>query len=158
MPISPTRIASASIADHPNVIVTRSFSKGYSLAGLRLGYLIARPEIVEGLIKVKDSYNCDTLSLAGGVAALEDARISRANRDRILATRAPPDRRRAVARIPSTRRARPTSSGVPAIARPVELYEELKARKILVRLMRYPGIEPGLRITVGHRRGDRFVS
>ena len=42
-----------------NVIVTRTFSKGYSLAGLRLGYLIARPEVVEGLIKVKDSYNCD---------------------------------------------------------------------------------------------------
>ena len=48
------------------------FSKGYSLAGLRLGYLIARPEIVAGLIKVKDSYNCDTLSLVGGAAALDD--------------------------------------------------------------------------------------
>ena len=54
------------IRDHPNVIVTRSFSKGYSLAGLRLGYLVARPEMVQGLIKVKDSYNCDTLSLSGG--------------------------------------------------------------------------------------------
>ena len=37
----------ASAPDHPNVIVTRSFSKGYSLAGIRLGYLVARPEIVE---------------------------------------------------------------------------------------------------------------
>ena len=71
-PTSPRPTASASSRDHPNVIVTRTFSKGYSLAGLRLGYLIARPEIVEGLIKVKDSYNCDTLSLAGGAAALED--------------------------------------------------------------------------------------
>ena len=75
------------VRDHPNVIVTRSFSKGYSLAGLRLGYLIARPEIVEGLIKVKDSYNCDTLSLAGGAAALEDVDYFEGCRAKILATR-----------------------------------------------------------------------
>ena len=58
--------------DHPNVIVTRSFSKGYSLAGIRLGYMVAQPEVVEQLNKVKDSYNCDALSLAAGTAALED--------------------------------------------------------------------------------------
>ena len=54
------------------MIVTRSFSKGYGLAGLRLGYLVARPEVIAGLMKVKDSYNCDALSLVGGTAALED--------------------------------------------------------------------------------------
>ena len=87
-PTSPRPTASAWSPSHPNVIVTRSFSKGYSLAGLRLGYLIARPEIVAGLIKVKDSYNCDTLSLArrrrraGGPAT-----TSRQTRARILATR-----------------------------------------------------------------------
>ena len=57
------------LEDHPNVIVTRSFSKGYSLAGIRLGYLVARAEIVAHLIKVKDSYNCDMLSQVAGVAA-----------------------------------------------------------------------------------------
>jgi histidinol-phosphate aminotransferase len=136
------------IGDHPNVIVTRTFSKGYSLAGLRLGYLIARPEIVEGLIKVKDSYNCDALSLAGGAAALEDRTHFTANRDRILATR-----RRLTDAVHALGFHAPAShanfvwcTGHP---RPVELYEALKARKILVRLMRYPGIEPGLRITVG---------
>ena len=69
------------------MIVLRTFSKGYSLAGLRLGYLIARPEIVAGLIKVKDSYNCDTLSLVGGVAALADQAYLAETRGRILATR-----------------------------------------------------------------------
>ncbi|MFN7805588.1 MAG: pyridoxal phosphate-dependent aminotransferase, partial [Planctomycetaceae bacterium] len=44
------------------VIITRSFSKSFSLAGLRLGFAIARPELIAGMIKVKDSYNCDTLS------------------------------------------------------------------------------------------------
>ena len=64
------------VRDSPNLIVTRSFSKGYSLAGIRLGYLVARAELVAELMKVKDSYNCDTLSLAAGAAALEDRRIS----------------------------------------------------------------------------------
>ena len=54
------------VRDHPNVIVTRSFSKGYSLAGIRLGYLVAQAEIVDQLLKVKDSYNCDALSLVAG--------------------------------------------------------------------------------------------
>ena len=70
--ISPRTTASGSWRSTRTSSSPRSFSKGYSLAGLRLGYLIARPEIVAGLIKVKDSYNCDTLSLAGGAAALED--------------------------------------------------------------------------------------
>ena len=60
------------VADYPNVIVTRSFSKGYSLAGIRLGYLVGQAEIVAELIKVKDSYNCDMLSQVAGIAALRD--------------------------------------------------------------------------------------
>ena len=137
------------IEGHPNVIVLRTLSKGYSLAGLRLGYLIARPEIVDGLIKVKDSYNCDTLSLVGGAAALED-------RDYLAETSGK------IRRRPRTRLAGamwrlgylvPEShsnfvwctGGPPAQA----TYEALKARKILVRLMRYPGQPDGLRITVG---------
>jgi histidinol-phosphate aminotransferase len=75
------------IRTHPNVIVTRSFSKGYSLAGIRLGYLVARSEIVTHLIKVKDSYNCDMLSLVAGVAGLLDQDYLMQTRSKILATR-----------------------------------------------------------------------
>src|SRR5205814_982568 len=75
------------VRDHENVIVTRTLSKGSALAGLRLGYLIARAEMVEGLIKVKDSYNCDTLSLVGATAALEDTDYLAETRGKILATR-----------------------------------------------------------------------
>ena len=136
------------VHSHANVIVTRSFSKGYSLAGLRLGYLIARPEIVAGLIKVKDSYNCDTLSLAGGIAALEDVDHFAACRDRVLATR-----RRLTEAVRALGFDVPESQanfvwctgGPPA----VDIYQALKERKILVRLMRYPGHPAGLRITVG---------
>ena len=146
---SPTATPSAWSPTHPNVIVLRTLSKGYSLAGLRLGYLIARPEIVEGLIKVKDSYNCDTLSLVGGAAALEDRAYLAETRRKILATRAPAGRRRCEAWAIDVPESQANfvwcTGGPPASA----TYEALKARKILVRLMRYPGHPDGLRITVG---------
>ena len=136
------------VRDLPNVIVTRSFSKGYSLAGLRLGYLIARPETVEGLIKVKDSYNCDTLSLAGGVAALDDQAYFAEARAKVLATRA-----RLTNAVRSLGFSVPESQAnfvwCTGHERSVAIYEALKERKVLVRLMRYPGYPPGLRISVG---------
>jgi histidinol-phosphate aminotransferase len=136
------------VASHPNVIILRTFSKGYSLAGLRLGYLIARPEIVAGLIKVKDSYNCDTLSLLGGIAALADQAHLAETRARIIATRR---RLRAALRtlgyhVPESQANFVWCTGGPP-ALPV--YQALKERRILVRLMRYPGQPDGLRITVG---------
>ena len=136
------------LAEHPNAIVLRTLSKGYSLAGLRFGYLLARPEIVAGLIKVKDSYNCDTLSLAGASAALADQGYLAETRRKILATR-----RRLTDTLRDFGYLVPESQanfvwcagGPPAAG----IYEALKARKVLVRLMRYPGIPDGIRITVG---------
>jgi histidinol-phosphate aminotransferase len=138
----------ALVAEHPNVLITRSFSKGYSLAGLRLGYLIARPEVVAGLIKVKDSYNCDTLSLVGGAAALEDRAYLAQARAQILATRRRlADAARALGyHVPESQANFLWCTGGPPAA---PIYQALKERKILVRLMRYPGIPDGLRITVG---------
>jgi histidinol-phosphate aminotransferase len=128
------------IADHPNVIVTRSFSKGYGLAGLRLGYLVARPEIVAGLEKVKDSYNCDTLSLLGGQAALEDRAYLARTRGKVLATR---DRLTSELQalgyhLPESRANFVWCEGGPPAG---EVYTALKARGVLVRLMRYTGRE-----------------
>ena len=71
----------------PNVIVLRSFSKSFSLDGLRLGYGLASEEIIEGLIKVKDSYNVNRFAIAAGVAALDDIGHMRANAARIRAER-----------------------------------------------------------------------
>ena len=136
------------VRDHPNVIVTRSFSKGYSLAGIRLGYLVAQAEIVEQLIKVKDSYNCDALSLVAGVAALEDQDYLGQTRSRVLATR-----RRLTAALRDLGYTVPDSQanfvwatgGPPAR----ETFEQLKERRVLVRLMSYPGYPAGLRISIG---------
>ena len=140
------------------MIVLRTLSKGYSLAGLRLGYLIARPEVVNGLIKVKDSYNCDTLSLVGGAAALADRGYLAETRVKILRTRA-----RLIGAMRGLGYTVPDSQsnfawcteGPPARA----TYEALKDRKILVRLMRYPDQPDGLRVTVGtDEEIDRFLA
>lgn len=131
-----------------DVIITRSLSKSYSLAGLRFGFAIADPEVTRHLIKVKDSYNCDVLSLAAAVAALEDQQHMQANVAAIRATR----------RRLSERLRRLGFDVTPSQAnfvwarhhQPVRpMYEELKRRRILVRYMSYPDYGDGLRISVG---------
>ncbi|NIO46046.1 MAG: aminotransferase class I/II-fold pyridoxal phosphate-dependent enzyme, partial [Planctomycetales bacterium] len=66
---------------------SRSLSKSYALAGLRFGYVVAQPQVTEQLAKVKDSYNCDALSIAAATAAIGDQRWRAENRAKILATR-----------------------------------------------------------------------
>lgn len=60
------------LADHPNVVITRTFSKSYGLAGLRVGYAVGSPEVIGLLDRVRDSYNVNRLSQAGALAALQD--------------------------------------------------------------------------------------
>jgi len=62
------------VNEFDNIIITRSFSKSYSLAGLRVGLAIAHKDIIRGFIKLKDSYNVDRLAQAGAHAALTDKR------------------------------------------------------------------------------------
>ncbi len=136
------------LARRPNVIVSRSMSKSYALAGIRFGYAVADPALVRELIKVKDSYNCDALSLAAATAALEDQAYLKETRARIIATRARLERELAVLGFNVT----PSQANFVWCrhARPVKpVYEELKRRLILVRYMRYEGYGEGLRITVG---------
>ena len=63
------------VADHDNLIVTRSLSKSHALAGMRVGYAIAQPDLIEGLIRVKDSFNSyplDAVAQAAAAAAIQD--------------------------------------------------------------------------------------
>ena len=110
------------------------------------------------LVKVKDSYNCDVLSLAAATAAIEDQDYMLAMRQRVLATRA-----RLAAAL-----ARLGFAVTPSQAnfvwarrsdRPVKpIFEELKRRNILVRYMAYEGYGDGLRISVGSDAEiDRFL-
>ncbi len=58
------------LAEFGNVVVTRTFSKAYGLAGLRVGYALASPEVIDFLDRIRDSYNVNRLSQAGALAAL----------------------------------------------------------------------------------------
>jgi histidinol-phosphate aminotransferase len=132
-----------------NVVVTRSFSKYYALAGVRFGFGVADPATVRELVKVKDSYNCDVLSLAAATAAVEDQAYYADLRAKVLATRG----RMAVALAELGFRVTPSQANFlwcRRTDRPVKpLYEELKRRKVLVRYMNYSGYGDGLRISVG---------
>ncbi len=75
------------LAAHPNLVIARSFSKAYGLAGLRVGYALASPEIIDLLDRVRDSYNLDGLAQAGALAALEDQAYYADVRRKVLAQR-----------------------------------------------------------------------
>jgi len=70
---------------HANLVVTRTFSKAYALAGLRVGYLVAHASVVGVLERLRESFNVNHVALAGAVAALEDddhlERVRAFNRD-----------------------------------------------------------------------------
>jgi histidinol-phosphate aminotransferase len=131
------------------VIVTRTLSKSCSLAGIRFGFAVAAPDIIRQLVKVKDSYNCDVLSLAAAAAALDDQQHMRGNRSRILATRSRMERELARLGFSVT----PSQANFVWARRsdqPIKpIFEELKRRHILVRYMVYEGYGDGLRVSVG---------
>jgi histidinol-phosphate aminotransferase len=139
----------ALVKEHDNIMVSRSFSKSYALAGLRFGFIVAQPHIIEQLVKVKDSYNCDALSIAGATAAIDDQAWLADNRAKIVATRA-----KLTAGMKSLGFATVESQANfvwnPHPSVPVKpLYERLKEANVLVRYMNYAGWGDGLRISVG---------
>src|SRR5262249_24247661 len=60
------------LARYPNLVITRTFSKVYGLAGLRIGYAIAAPQIAELMNRVRQPFNANNLALAAATAALGD--------------------------------------------------------------------------------------
>ncbi len=131
------------------VMVSRSLSKSYALAGLRFGYLVAQPHLIAEFAKVKGSYNCDTLAIAGATAALADQAWLAQNRAHIVATRqrlTSDARRLGFETVDS----QANFTWNPHPEQPVKpMFDELRRRGILVRYMDYPGWGDGLRITVG---------
>lgn len=135
----------------PNVVVTRTFSKSYSLAGMRLGLAVARPEVIAALNKIRDHYNLDRLAQAACVAALADqeyfqqcvAKI-RETRDwfsaelRVLGWEVIPSHGNFVFASPPDRNGK-------------RIYEGLFERRILVRYFSDPVLAHGLRISIGTR-------
>ncbi len=75
------------LARHPRLVVTRTLSKAYALAGIRVGYALADPAVIGVLDRLRDSYNVNRLSQAAALAAVGDEEHLRANVARVKATR-----------------------------------------------------------------------
>jgi histidinol-phosphate aminotransferase len=137
------------VAKSERILVSRSLSKSYGLAGLRFGYLVGQPQVIQELVKVKDSYNCDALSIAAATAAIGDQAWLADNRGKIVATRG----RLEAGLRPLGFEVVPSQANFVWCTHPrqaaKDLYEKLKAAQVLVRYMNYPGWRDGLRVSVG---------
>jgi len=136
--------------ERDNVLVLRTLSKSFSLAGMRIGLGFGHPRIIEGLNKVKDSYNLNRLSIAAGEVALADLPWMERNAARIRTTR-----EALAASLPSVGFTPFPSRSNFVLARRSRggsarsVYEALKRRRILVRHFDTPRLADCLRITVG---------
>lgn len=143
----------------PNVLICRTLSKAYSLAGLRLGFLIGSTELLEALYAIKDSYNVDRIAQAVASAALDDQAWMHANVHKILATRT---------RLTDTLRARGWRvfdsatnflwASPPAPQRATDVFQHLRSQAVIVRYWPGPQLGDFLRITIGtEAQTDRFL-
>lgn len=144
------------VREFANVLVSRTLSKGYSLAGLRLGYGIAQPPLLSGLFKVKDSYNIDAIAIQVGSAALRDQTYKWACANRVKGSRhqLSQDLQALGFKVwPS--QANFVLTQPPQSAQ--TLYLALKENGILVRYFNQPGLDDKLRITVGSPEENQQV-
>lgn len=137
------------VKDNPNVMVTRTLSKSYALAGIRFGFLVAHPEVIATLRKVKDSYNCDAISMAAATAAIDDQDWLQANREKVIATRdrATTEFQKLGFQVQDSHANFVWLTDPDRALQPI--YESLKQAGILIRYMDYPDWGEGLRISIG---------
>ena len=141
---------------HPRLMVLRTFSKAYGLAGLRVGYGIGPSELVGYLHRVRAPFNVGVPSQEAAIAALEDGEHLRRTVQLNETERA----RLSAGLIECAERVFPSQANfvLADFGRPsLPLYEQLLSRGVIVRPI--PGLETHLRVTVGlPRENDRFLS
>lgn len=146
------------IPRYDNLLVTQTFSKSRSLAGLRVGFAAGQPHLIEALRRIKDSFNSyplDRLALAGAIEAWADREWFDFTRKRIMGER--DKTAAAMARLgfevlPSAANFLFVSHGEIAAE---ELFVGLRSRGILVRHFQQPRVRNWLRISVGTREECR---
>ncbi|MBN1795182.1 MAG: histidinol-phosphate transaminase [Sedimentisphaerales bacterium] len=147
------------IKDFDNLIILRSMSKGYSLAGLRFGYGIAQALLIEGLNKVNDSYPVDAIAIAAATAAIQDQDYFEENVEKVKSERA-----RLTNELCSLGFDVPPSSSNFLLARckdykAEDIYDKLVEQNIYVRYFNVPGLDDKLRITAGTKeQNDILIS
>lgn len=154
------------VRQYENVVITRTFSKAYGLAGLRVGYAIASPGVISILDRIRDSYNVNRLSQAGALAALKSREFYNQCIDEVVATR---ERvRKALMDMgwevyPSEANflfgAPADSSGSHGPAQAAALFQYLLENRILVRFFpKHPLTASSLRISIGsNSEMDQFL-
>lgn len=140
------------VDEYPNLLVVHTFSKSRSLAGLRVGYAIGHKDLIEGLERVKNSFNSyplDRLALAGAVASVEDEAFFQHSCQQVIATR-----ETLVAQLQELGfEVLPSGANFVFARHPgrdgAELAAALRARAIIVRHFKQARIDQFLRITIG---------
>lgn len=140
------------VHSYQNVLVVRTFSKSRAMAGMRLAYAIGHPTLIDGLNRVKDSFNSyplDVLAQAAGIASIEDNVYFEQRLQEVVDSR-----QRLVAQLEQLGfEVLPSAANFVFTCHPkikaADLAEQLKKRRILVRHFKIPRIENYLRISVG---------
>ncbi len=140
------------IAKYPNLLVIHTLSKSRSLAGLRVGYAVGSPELIEALERVKNSFNSyplDRQAIVGAAAAMDDEAWFEQTRHAVMATR-----ERLTADLTNLGfQVLPSAANFIFARHPArdagELAKTLRERSIIVRHFKQPRIDQFLRITVG---------
>jgi len=136
------------LARYPNLVVTRTFSKIYGLAGLRVGYGVSSPEIADILNRVRQPFNVNRLALAAAEAALDDEDFVRRSREvntAGLAQLAQAFAKRGMPTIPSVANFITVDVGSKAL----QVYESLLKKGVIVRPVANYSLPNHLRVTVG---------
>ena len=142
---------------YDNLLVVRTFSKAFSLAGLRVGFAIGSPSLIEGLMRAKDSYNLNFYQQIGGVAALQDGDYSADCCRKIISER---ERLSAALQeigftvIPSTAN---FIFCKPPVGSAEDTYMRLKEQKILIRYWSKELIRDWVRITIGTKEQNNIL-
>jgi histidinol-phosphate aminotransferase len=141
------------VAKYPQLLVVHTLSKSHSLAGLRVGYAIGHPELIEALVRVKDSFNSyplDRFAQAGAIAAMQDRAYFDETRRKVMATRERLNAGLAALGFEVLPSAANFVFARHAVKDGAELAAALRERSIIVRHFKKPArIAPFLRITVG---------
>jgi histidinol-phosphate aminotransferase len=137
------------VKDNENIVITRTLSKAYSLAGLRFGFAVAQPQVIREMNKARDCYPCDAISVAAATAAIQDQEYARKTWEHVKS-----ERQRLSAELTQMGwKVLPSHANFILAAVPdgrgKDVYLGLKRQGILVRYFDKPGLTDKVRITVG---------
>jgi histidinol-phosphate aminotransferase len=137
------------VREYENVVISRTLSKAYSLAGLRFGYAVGQPHVIAEMMKVKDSYNTDAISVVAATAAIQDQEYARRSWDHVRQ-----ERQRLSSELTQMGwKVVPSQANFILVTVPSgkgeQAYLGLKQQGILVRYFDKPGLKDKVRITVG---------